>query len=35
MVRATDGQGQLQDPELRDAIPGGSTGYQRRLVIAG
>ncbi len=29
VVRATDGEGQLQDPTERDSFPEGSTGYHR------
>ena len=32
LVRATDGEGQLQDPTERDSFPAGATGYQRVIV---
>ncbi|MGA2460394.1 MAG: molybdopterin-dependent oxidoreductase [Candidatus Bathyarchaeia archaeon] len=32
MVRATDGNGQLQDPESRQPFPDGATGYQSNAV---
>jgi hypothetical protein len=34
-VRATDGTGQLQDPEARPSLPDGATGYHRVNVKVG
>lgn len=34
VVRAADGEGQLQDPVERDSFPNGATGYHRVMITA-